>query len=407
MTTHLRLFAVTCIAAAAMFASPHFADAQQSTKPLKVFILVGQSNMQGHAHVRTFERMALEPKCAPMLKDMLDADGNPRVVKNVWISEIGSGPDADKERHGQLDASYGVARGGPNIGPEYTFGLYLGKHLDEPILIIKTAWGGKSLNTDFRSPGAGPYQWNDPAVDPAKKKKRDEATGVYYRKMMEHVKKVLADPGRVCPAYDKKAGYEIAGMVWFQGWNDMVDRGTYPNRNKINGYALYTELMAHFIRDVRKELNAPKMPFVIGVLGVGGPVTEESQAATAPRYRGIAPAIRKAMSDPAKMPQFKGNVAAVMTDQYWDSELEAIEAKYNKAVRSIVKERAQKEKLSREETRALEEKLANEALTPRELKILRTGKSNQGYHYLGSGMTMTGIGKGFADAMADLLKTAK
>jgi hypothetical protein len=25
-----------------------------------------------------------------------------------------------------------------------------------------------------------------------------------------------------------------------------------------------------FIRDVRKDLNAPKMPFVIGVMGVGG-----------------------------------------------------------------------------------------------------------------------------------------
>ena len=39
-------------------------------KPLKVFILAGQSNMQGHAHVSTFDSMADDPKTAPLLKEM-------------------------------------------------------------------------------------------------------------------------------------------------------------------------------------------------------------------------------------------------------------------------------------------------------------------------------------------------
>lgn len=103
-----------------------------------------------------------------------------------------------------------------------------------------------------------------------KKEAKKKATGVYYRKMMEHVKKVLTDPGKVCPVYNKTDGYEIAGFVWFQGFNDMVDRWTYPNRTKPGGYDLYTKLLCHFIRDVRKDLNAPKMPFVIGVMGVDG-----------------------------------------------------------------------------------------------------------------------------------------
>ena len=47
---------------------------------------------------------------------------------------------------------------GDKIGPEFTFGLTMDAALDEPVLIIKTAWGGKSLHTDFRSPSAGPYQ---------------------------------------------------------------------------------------------------------------------------------------------------------------------------------------------------------------------------------------------------------
>jgi alpha-galactosidase len=33
--------------------------------------------------------------------------------------------------------------------------------LAEPVLIIKAAWGGKSLHTDFRPPSAGPYVLNE------------------------------------------------------------------------------------------------------------------------------------------------------------------------------------------------------------------------------------------------------
>ena len=94
-------------------------------------------------------------------------------------------------------------------------------------------------------------------------------TGVYYRLMVEHVKRVLGDIKRVVPDYDAAQGYEIAGFAWLQGWNDLVDGDVYPQRQKPGGYAAYSEVMAHFIRDVRKDFNAPKMPFVIGVLGVG------------------------------------------------------------------------------------------------------------------------------------------
>ena len=65
----------------------------------------------------------------------------------------------------------------------------------------------------------------------------------------------------MCPAYDKEQGYELAGFAWFQGWNDMVDRGTYPDRDKPGGYDRYTECMAHFIRDIRKDLAAPGLPY--------------------------------------------------------------------------------------------------------------------------------------------------
>jgi hypothetical protein len=36
---------------------------------------------------------------------------------------------------------------------------------------------------------------------------------------------------RVYPDYDPKQGYERAGLIWFQGWNDKSDSHTSPNEN--------------------------------------------------------------------------------------------------------------------------------------------------------------------------------
>jgi alpha-galactosidase len=58
-------------------------------KPLKVYILAGQSNMQGHANVTTFDSLADDPKTAPLLKIMRDKDGKPRACEKVWITSIG------------------------------------------------------------------------------------------------------------------------------------------------------------------------------------------------------------------------------------------------------------------------------------------------------------------------------
>ena len=127
-------------------------------KPLQVFILAGQSNMQGHAEVETFDYIGDDPATAPLLKEMRGAGGKPRVLDNVWISSIGCLGDAYAdltEKTGQLTAGFGAPEN--KIGPEFNFGIYMKKLLGEPILLIKTAWGGRSLHTDFRPPSAGPY----------------------------------------------------------------------------------------------------------------------------------------------------------------------------------------------------------------------------------------------------------
>ena len=307
--------------------------ASAETKPLKVFILAGQSNMEGHAEIRTFDYIGRDPLTAPLLKEMRNPDGTPRVCDRVWMSYL-TGPydgSANGEGLGKLTAGFGERGNQPTkigrkIGPEFTFGIYMEKELKEPILIIKTAWGGRSLNTEFRPPSAGQYklpkevqdQWDKhpqgahgiPKIEDRKKWQDDKeaASGVFYRMMIEHIQKVLADPKRVCPEYDQKVGFELAGFVWLQGFNDLVDGQTYPNGN----YEEYSRLLSHFIRDVRKDLSAPKMPFVIGVLGVDGEKNVN---------------FRKAMAAPAEMPEFKGNVIAVDTAPFWDYDIAAAQPK--------------------------------------------------------------------------------
>ena len=380
---------------------------QVEAAPLQVFILAGQSNMQGHAKVSTFEHVGMDPATAPMLAEMQDANGNPTVCDRVWISSIGC---AETEQTGKLTAGFGASQNSPKIGPEFTFGLHLQKVTNAPILIIKTSWGGKSLNTDFRPPSAGPYVFDAAQLEQLEKRGKDiaavqaekkEATGHYYRLMIGHVKSVLADIQRVVPGYDASQGYALAGFVWFQGWNDLVDSGTYPNRDQPGGYDAYSEVMAHFIRDVRKDLSAPNLPFLIGVLGVNGPTSEYGPDQQ--RYKATHQHFRDAMAAPASLPEFRGNVAAVLTERYWDPELSAARAKEN-AIKGEAKKLAKAQGMKPAAEKELVEKMRTETLSERERTVLDVGVSNAEYHYLGSAKILGGIGKGFAEAMLELVK---
>jgi hypothetical protein len=370
---------------------------------LKVFILAGQSNMEGHAKIETFDYVGDDPKSAPLLMEMRDKKGNPRVCDNAWISYLTGRGDDNGEGFGKLTAGYGSRpnpkESGGKIGPEFTFGITMDKAFPEPVLIIKTAWGGKSLYHDFRSPSSGIYERTEQDIEKGRFTK--ERNGHYYRLMINHVRQVLKDVERVVPNYDGK-GYEIGGFVWFQGWNDVVNRGVYPEPpkgSKANRFAKYGDWMGNFIRDVRQDLKSPKLPFVIGVVGVGGKDNE----------RHIP--FREAMAAPTKLPEFKHNVVAIQTSEFWSEELGAI-AKKRDQVRGM-NSRLRKQhkngpnadgKMSKEEQRAYLKKYEKEIISEQEAALWTRGASNAGYHYLGCAKTFALMGKAYADAILELRK---
>lgn len=265
-------------------------------KPVKVFILAGQSNMEGHGYIAadpkrnggkgSLEAGAKDPAGDAIFKSLLAADGKWRVRDDVRITYL--------DRKGALTAGFGVKE--DRIGPELGFGWVVGDAIEEPVLLIKCAWGGKSLAVDFRPPSAGkiPYPLGEKTA--AQHKADPTIVGKYYRETITLTKAALADIKNLVPGSD--GSYEIAGFGWHQGWNDRIN-------DKFNEE--YASNMAHFIRDIRKEFGVPKMPFVIAETGMTGPEEKHPRALS----------LMKAQASVAEMPEFKGNVAFVKTQSFW------------------------------------------------------------------------------------------
>src|SRR6476619_1928751 len=160
-------------------------------KPIKVFILAGQSNMEGHGFIKadpkrnggkgSLEYLVKDPATADRYKHLLGKDGGWAVRDDVWVHYLG--------RKGKLTAGYGVKD--DRIGPELGFGRVVGDTFEEPVLLIKLAWGGKSLAKDFRPPSSG------------------GEVGPYYKEIIDRTKLVLKDLKREFPELGGR-GYELA-----------------------------------------------------------------------------------------------------------------------------------------------------------------------------------------------------
>lgn len=270
---------------------------QQSNGKLKVFILAGQSNMQGHGIIESDPRRndgkgSLEylVKEKPQLYGhLVDKNGKWKPRKDVWISYL--------DRKGNLNVGFGASE--KMIGPELQFGQVMGDFFEDQVLLIKTAWGGKSVAVDFRSPSSGKTgpEFSEKFLEQLAVK--PESVGFYYREMLKRTRGILSDLKSHYPDY-KGQGYELLGIGWHQGWNDRVNQA-------FNDH--YKSNLANLIRDVRKDLKTPNLPFVIAETGMSG--FEEKH----PR----AVSLMKAQAAVAQIPEFKANVAFVGTKAFFRS----------------------------------------------------------------------------------------
>lgn len=325
-------------------------------KPVAVFILAGQSNMEGKAQNVLWEHQAVAEDTTEFFAPFRDKKNKQWVSReDVFIKFFG--------RHGQLTLGYGS----PNrTGLEYAFGLRIGDALKEPVLLIKVAWGGRSIRKDFRPPSAGLPSDEALASELAQaiknvtnrntKNKRNDPLptleditsgyGKDYRALMTELQATMKGYRKLFPKL-KGRKFDLRGFVWFQGWNDQYGGAELE----------YEQNMAHFIRDVRKDLNAPKLPFVIGVMGQNG--TKPAKGAMA--------AIQKAQLAMEKLSEFRGNVRAVRTDELQDRAAAELYPEWKKRME----------------------------------EWQRTG-SDHPYHYLGSAIWFSRIGYELADATLSL-----
>lgn len=324
-----------------------------AAKPLKVYILAGQSNMDGQAAVRTIDFIGedKDPARAALLK-VFKPDGKNYVTRDdVWVANGGV--------YDKLQPGFGGRKNydqlGTNIGPEYAFGYYMGAALDEQVLLIKYGPGGQSLYVNFRPPSAGVPEGM-----------KAEDVGGQYRALVGIVHDTLKNLKQRFPAYDEKAGYEMAGFVWFQGYNDLFDD---------KGRKEYGSNLVHLIKDLRKEFKAPDMKTVVGVMGVNGVKVEEVNIKQKE--------VREGHRFVNTVPEFKGNVKAVESAPLLHPDIIAI-----KTAGWVNKDRD----------------LKTQPITPEEQAMLQRSTSSQGFHYNGEGRFFILLGKAFAEAMLEMTK---
>ena len=186
--------------------------------------IVSAKDKSGQELPGTLAWMLKEPSKAPLIKHLFDGQGKPVVWHNVWMDNTHNWPK--ETSRGPL--SLGCGSNKDNFGPELGFGIVMGEFYKNQVLIIKTAWGGKSLYKDFRPPSSG------------------GTVGPTYLQMIAAVKGVLANLKQEFPGYDG-GGYALSGFVWWHGWNDHIDA---CNHEYERGPAEYEENLLNLVRDV-------------------------------------------------------------------------------------------------------------------------------------------------------------
>ncbi|MEI6178703.1 MAG: sialate O-acetylesterase [Verrucomicrobiota bacterium] len=263
---------------------PHDGKPADMSKPVQVFILMGQSNALGAGKVANLETVVKQNKKYPYL---LDGAGNWVVrqdVRNVRVMCSGAGP-------WKLYNNEWMTISGKTMGPEFGIGFPLGNAIDAPVMILKSCIGNRALSWDLLPPGADGYAGN--LATPRKPKDvKDWYAGVQYDGDVRAALDVLADLKTYYPDAKK---YEVAGFFFWQGEKDC---------GKAEWADAYEKNLVQFIKALRKDFEAPNAKFVLATLGehtkgCGNKVFDAHMAVDGKK---------------GKYPEFKGNVATVYSN---------------------------------------------------------------------------------------------
>jgi hypothetical protein len=296
------------------------------SKPVKVFLILGQSNAVGLGRVTGDKPESLETavkteKLYPFLVDDAGKWTERKDVRNVRVM-VGRGGGM------QLFNNEFMSVTGNTLGVEYGVGHQLGNAIEEPVMILKSCIGNRSLGWDLLPPGskrfltettdntgkktskvvAGykdkPDMWDaDPAKGLATEpppwldkdgKPIEWYAGKQWDDDIGNAKKVLSELDTYYPG---AKGYEVAGFFWWQGEKD-AGNAAHAER--------YEQNLVHLIKQLRKEFDAPNAKFVMGTIGE---VTKETTGNSGK----ILQAMMAVDGNSGKYPEFKGNVATVYT----------------------------------------------------------------------------------------------
>ena len=298
------------------------------SKPVQVFLIMGQSNAVGLGVVKGDKPISLETavKTEKLYPFLVDDAGNwteRKDVRNVQVM-VGKGGGSMMRLHNEW-----MAVKGNTLGIEYGVGHQLGNAIDAPVMLLKSCIGNRALGWDLLPPGSQRYlteitdksgaktkkvvagykdkpdMWDaDPAkglaTEPPAKwldkngKPIDWYAGKQWDDDIANAKTVLSE---LAIHYPEATKYEVAGFFWWQGERD-AGSAAYAER--------YEQNLVLFIKTLRKEFNAPNAKFVMGTIG------EVTKGATDNGGK-ILNAMLAVDGTSGKYPEFKGNVATVYT----------------------------------------------------------------------------------------------
>lgn len=275
------------------------------SKPVQVFILMGQSNMLGLGKITAGGKGGAEGSLEQAVKEkkkypyLVDASGNWAERKDVRFVRVMSGKGAGGMQ--LFNNEWMTVAKCKTIGPEFGIANKLGNATDSPIMILKSCIGNRSLGWDLLPPGSPPYAsepgyWGT-AENPkgtGTKPTADWYAGKQYDDDVSFAKRVLSEPNTYFPG---ARGFEVAGFFFWQGEKDA---------GNANHAAHYEQNLVRFIKQVRADFNSPNAKFVLGTIG-------ESKQGSGGNGGLVLSAQMAVDSRSSKYPEFKGNVGTVYT----------------------------------------------------------------------------------------------